>query len=142
MQWPHPSSVEASASSGSRTAFEARARLERARCAARGPGPGDSRRSWRAGRPAAGPPSRITATSLAEHLLGLVGVGGGGRPVMLARADRQRAGALEDLERDLVVGHPHRDRAPGVAEVPLQRGLLAETSVSGPGQKCSTSARA
>ena len=46
-----------------------------------------------------------------------------GSPVSVRRADRQRAGALEDLEGDLVVRHPHRDRAAGVAEVPLQRRL-------------------
>ena len=55
---------------------------------------------------------------------GLARVGGGRRAGEVGRADGQRAGALEDLEGQLVVGHPHRHRAPGVAEVPHQGGLL------------------
>ena len=71
-----------------------------------------------------GPPSRTTSTLLAEHPLGLVGLGGGGQAAEVGRADGQRPGALEQRERDLVVGHPHRDRAPGLAQVPGQGRLL------------------
>ena len=60
---------------------------------------------------------------LAQHLLGLGGLGRGRAAGQVGRADRERAGALEDLQGDRVVGHPHRDRAAGVAEVPLQRGV-------------------
>ena len=60
---------------------------------------------------------------LAEHLLGLGGLGRGRAAGQVGRADRERAGALEDLQGDRVVGHPHRDGAAGVAEVPLQRGV-------------------
>ena len=60
---------------------------------------------------------------LAQHLLGLGGLGRGRAAGQVGRADRERAGALEDLQGDRVVGHPHRDGAAGVAEVPLQRGV-------------------
>ena len=79
---------------------------------------------------------------LAEHLLGLVGLGRGRAAGAVGGADRERAGALEDLQGDRVVGHPHRDGAAGVAEVPLQRGWAWQTRVSGPGQNSSTRARA
>ena len=57
----------------------------------------------------------------------------------------------EQLEGHLVVGHPHRDGAPGVAEVPLQRRLLAadqgqragpELARSGPGRRTGRRPRA
>ena len=60
----------------------------------------------------------------AQHLRGRVGVRRGGHPAAVGAADRERAGAREQLEGDVVVGHPHRDGPPGVAEVPLQRRLL------------------
>ena len=77
------------------------------------------------GRRATGPASTITATcspSISSASSASVAAGLAGE---VGRADRERAGALEQLEGDLVVGHPDRDRAAGVAEVPLQRGLLA-----------------
>ena len=101
--------------------------VERERPAAQHPAlrPGARRRSSTASPPGAGPPSTIDRDLVAEHLLGLVGVGGRRAAGQVGRAHRERTGALEQLERDLVVGHPDRDRAAGVAQVPLQRGLLA-----------------
>ena len=66
-------------------------------------------RARRRGRPRPARPSISSAC---------VGVGRGGMPAEVGRADRQRPGALEQRERDLVVGHPDRDGAAGVAEVP------------------------
>ena len=69
------------------------------------------------------PPSTTTSTSSPSISSAPVGLGRGRAAGQVGRADRERAGALEDLERDRVVGHPDRDRAARVAEVPLQRGV-------------------
>src|SRR5690242_2908388 len=63
---------------------------------------------------------------LAQLLLRLVGGGGGRLAVPVGARDRHRPGLPEHVERDRVQGHPQGDRAPGVTEVPHQRGAGPE----------------
>ena len=63
---------------------------------------------------------QVDAHRVAEHLAGLLGGHGGCHAGAVGRGHGQRPGLLQKLLGHGIVGHAQRDRAAGLAQIPLQ----------------------